>query len=286
MTTHDAIPHPILIVGSVAIDQVIDLEAPIRAGSHNAASDRGERIGGGAANTAMAMARAGDPVAVISAVGQDAAGIRLLANLRSLGVDVDLVDRHAGQGTRSLVLLDPSGERTIVNLSRCAVPLPADLGERPASAFYVRSADPLLTVVLRQIVYRCPVLAHVPPVRDNFRPAQVLVGSESDLDAAFLADPFAAARRIAGDHLKWMVVTRGAAGASAHGAESVLHRPAPPVARVIDSTGAGDAFAGGLLHGLARRWDMARCLETAVAWGSASVAYEGTMPPEGAFPGS
>ena len=50
-----------------------------------------------------------------------------------------------------------------------------------------------------------------------------------------------------------------------------------------DSTGAGDVFAAGLVHGLARGWPMRRVLETAVAWGSASVQYEGTVPPPG-FP--
>ncbi|CCQ72839.1 carbohydrate kinase family protein [Magnetospira sp. QH-2] len=269
---------PILVVGSVAVDEVVRLQAPLRIGSHNAGMDAGARIGGGAANTAMALARAGDSVSVVSAVGEDEAGALLLDQLARLGVDLALVDRHAGETTRSLIMLEEAGERTIVNRARAPVALPADLASRPASAFYVRSADPLLTEVIQERSKSCPVLAHVPPMTADFRPAQVLVASESDLDPAFLHDPWQGGRRIAGETLEWMVLTRGERGAAAFDGKQVIEVGAPNVS-VIDSTGAGDVFAAGLLHGLARGYAMGQCLETAVSWGSASVGYEGTMPP-------
>jgi len=50
----------------------------------------------------------------------------------------------------------------------------------------------------------------------------------------------------------WVVVKRGGAGAVAYGPAMELTVPAAPVARVIDPTGAGDAFAGGLLASLGR----------------------------------
>ncbi|GAB6051437.1 PfkB family carbohydrate kinase [Magnetospira thiophila] len=274
--------EPILVVGSVAVDEVVYLQESLRPGSHNAGRDGGARIGGGAANTALALARAGDAVSVVSAVGNDAAGAQLLDQLAGAGVDLSLVDRQAGETTRSLVMLDAQGERTIVNLARAPVPFPEDLANRPAAAFYVRSADPRLTDIIRQRAQSCPVLAHVPPVQAGFRPAPLLVASESDLGADFLADPWAAGRVIAGAALRWMILTRGARGATAYDGTRVLAVPAPDV-MVVDSTGAGDVFAAGLLHGLTRGWDMERCLEAAVAWGSASIGYEGTQPPKG-FP--
>ena len=260
----------ILVIGSVAWDEVVKLDAPIRPGSHNGGRWLGRRLGGGAANTAMPLARAGDTALLVSAVGADLEGERLGQDLARMGIDTTYLDRWGEETTRSLVMLDPAGERTIVNLVRAPVPLPADLERIEADACYVRSADPALTPILAARVRLGPVLAHVPPVRDGFRPAQVLVGSASDLDADFLADPFAAGRRIAGEVLQWMVITDGAAGARAHGAGEVLEFPAPAVP-VRDSTGAGDVFAAGLVHGLARGWPMRRVLETAVAWGSTSV---------------
>jgi sugar/nucleoside kinase (ribokinase family) len=270
-----------LVIGSVAWDEIVELDAPLRAGSHNGGHWRGGRIGGGAANTAMALARAGSDVQVISAVGEDAAGRALIDELTALGVDTTLIDRRAPETTRSLVMLDARGERTVVNLARAPLPLPSRFADREAAAdwLYVRSADPALTPLLAQrVAHGGRVLAHLPPLRDGFRPAQVLVASASDLDQAFLDAPFAAGRRVAGTSLEWMVVTYGADGARAFGAKAVLEQVAPRVA-VVDSTGAGDVFAGGLLHAMADGKGMADALATAVDWGATSVRYAGTVPP-------
>ena len=107
----------------------------------------------------------------------------------------------------------------------------------------------------------------------------MLVGSASDLDEEFLAAPFEAGRKVAGDCLEWVVITHGAQGAIAYGRERVLKQPARSVA-VVDSTGAGDVFAAGLAHALAQGQPMVQALSAAVAWGSASVGYRGTLPPE------
>lgn len=272
----------ILIIGSVAWDEVVRIDQPLSIGSHNSGRWLGKRIGGGAANTGMALAQAGDRPLLVSAVGTGLNGERLASDLAQMGLDITYLDRMAEETTRSLVMLDTAGERTIVNLFRARVPLPPDLAKIPADLCYVRSADPALTSVLAERVRRGPVLAHVPPVSAEFRPAQVLVGSASDLDTDFVADPFAAGRRVAGAALVWMVVTDGPAGARAFGDSVVIEQPAP-VVEIADSTGAGDVFAAGLAHALARGAEMAAALKTAVAWGSASVQYEGTVPPPG-FP--
>lgn len=274
----------ILVIGSVAWDEVVRLDGPLRPGAHNAGRWSGRRIGGGAANTAMALARAGDRPLVVSAVGPDLEGERLGQDLVRMGIDTRYLDRFAEATTRSLVMLDAAGGRTIVNLARAAVPLPPDLSRVAADFCYVRSADPALTEILAERVARGgSVLAHVPPVEDSFRPVQYLVASASDLSPGFLKDPFAAGRRIAGEVLQWMVVTYGEAGAKAFAADEVLEQPATRVA-VADSTGAGDAFAAGLVHALSRGLDMREALRIAVHWGTASVRYEGSVPPLG-FPG-
>ncbi len=274
--------RPILVIGSVAWDEVVRLDAALRRGSHNAGAWTGLRIGGGAANTAMALARAGGRPQVVSAVGGDERGQRLIAELAGLDIDVSLISRHGGDTTRSLILLEAGGERTVVNLARAEVPLPEGLAQLTAACCYVRSADPNLTPVLARRVRHGLVVAHVPPVRDDFRPAQVLVGSASDLDERFMIDPFAAGQRIAGVALERVIITHGPDGAVAYGRSGVLEQPARAV-RVVDSTGAGDVFAAGLVYALAAGTDLPRALATAVAWGSASVCYEGTVPPIG-FP--
>jgi sugar/nucleoside kinase (ribokinase family) len=267
----------IVVIGSVAQDAVFALRQPLRANAHLEAEARGERIGGGAAGTGLPLAYAGHAVRLVSPLGTDAAGDALLAELAAGGIDTSTLSRVAGSSTRSLVLLDPDGERTVVNLHRCREPEPpACLGEIAADAIYVRSRDPDLAPLLAARLGDALLAAHVPPVAEGARPSHVLVGSEADLPAEALAAPWAFGRRVAGEALRWFVVTRGASGAEAFSATERLHAPAPPAA-VVDSTGAGDALAAGLLHGLLSGASMREALQTAVAWGAAKVAIAGSV---------
>jgi len=77
-----------------------------------------------------------------------------------------------------------------------------------------------------------------------------------------------------------ILLTRGADGAEMHVGSRVL-RQAPPVIRVVDTVGAGDASVGGLLYSLMTQphadWDVH--LRVAVAAGSAACLKSGAMPP-------
>jgi len=178
--------------------------------------------------------------------------------LHKLSVRIEHIDVQGQQTTRSLVLLEKDGERTVINLARAEVQLPPNLADMTADCCYVRSADPALTPILAKRVQHSPVLAHIPPITAGSRPAQVLVGSASDLDKDFLDNPFSAGKHIAGDVLEWVVVTFGAAGAIAYGDGASFRESAPKV-KAKDTTGAGDAFAAGLAFSLALREEMPIC---------------------------
>jgi sugar/nucleoside kinase (ribokinase family) len=263
------------VVGSVAQDEVVHLGEPLRAGGHFDARQRGLRLGGGAANTAIPLRHAGHEVALVASVGVDQVGDWLLAELQAAGIDTSSIARAPGPSTRSLVLVDPAGERTIVNLHRCrGTGVAARLESLAADAVYVRSREPGLAEALLALAARALVVAHVPPHDPGSRPAHVLVGSESDLGASFLTDPWAAGLDVAGERLRLVVITRGGRGAEAFSASGTLAVPARPVG-VVDSTGAGDVFAAGLVHALALGRGTREALETAAAWGAEAVARPG-----------
>lgn len=251
------------------------LVEPLRAGGHLDAGRRSLRLGGGGANTAIPLRHAGHQVALVAPVGGDDVAEWLLARLEAAGIDTSAIARIRGESTRSLVLVDPGGERTIVNLHRCreAAP-PRRLVSLAADAVYVRSREPELGELMAELVGRSLVVAHVPPIVPGSRPAHVLVGSQSDLPGEFLASPWKAGREVAGESLRLVVVTRGARGAEAFSASGRLAVPAPEVA-VVDSTAAGDVFAAGLVHALVEGRPEREALETAVAWGAAAVAGAG-----------
>ncbi|MDA8230984.1 MAG: PfkB family carbohydrate kinase [Magnetospirillum sp.] len=267
----------IAIVGSVASDEVVRLEERMREGAHLNGRLEGVRLGGGGANTAVALASAGHSVHLVSAVGDDEAGAWQLARLVAAGVDAGPVVRVPGPSTRSILHIDPAGERTIVNLGRAKETAPpARLLGLNADIVYVRTRAVGLAPLLTEKAREATVIAHVPPVVAGAFPAHVVLGSASDLDGGFLADPVAAARAVAGDLLRWVVITRGADGVEAWTVTGErLFVPAPKV-RATDSTGAGDAFAAGLCHALAAGAPMARALPVAVLWGAEKVRNEGS----------
>lgn len=267
----------IVVVGSVASDEVVRLSERIREGKHLSGHAAGIRLGGGGANSAVALAAAGHATTLVTAIGDDGAGSWQRARLEAAGVDVSAVVRVPGPSTRSLCLIDPSGERTIVNLGRATEPEPPwRLRDIEADLIYVRTRTGGLAPLLSQIAVRSRVVAHVPPLEAGIFPAHVVVCSASDLAPEVAADPMPAARAVAGDLLRWVVVTKGAEGAQALSVDGErLFAPAPP-ATAVDTVGAGDAFAAGLCHGLAEGLTMAESLAVGCRWGAAKVAVEGS----------
>ena len=265
----------IAVIGSVAEDEVLTLPQPLREGRHFDATSRERRLGGGGANTAIPLARAGHDVVIVSPLGTDARGDWLMGELEGAGLDTSGIVRVEGESTRSVVLVDPAGERTIVNVHRCreAGP-PTRIDGIEIDALYVRSRDVDLADLMGGVARRAKVVAHVPPLAPGARPAHVLVGSESDLPTAFVADPWDTGEAIAGPLLEWVVMTMGSHGAEAVSADERMATPAPEVTPV-DTTGAGDVFAAGLVHAILDGQSMAQALATGVAWGAAAAASRG-----------
>jgi sugar/nucleoside kinase (ribokinase family) len=83
---------------------------------------------------------------------------------------------------------------------------------------------------------------------------------------------------VAGELLQWVVITDGAAGARAYARDESLAAPAP-VVQPVDTTGAGDAFAAGLLHALVGGRPMAEALTVAVCFGAEAILWETSALP-------
>ena len=271
----------VLVFGTVAADIVLRVPVLPRPGDHIGAEPLGWRLGGSSANLAVALAADGHNVRLISIVGTDDLADSLLDELAGRGVSTELCVRVDGRTPRALILLDPDGERTIIGLDRGSATdaLPArQLDVAPQGDCVVvesyrrypalraaRNSSALVTVTL-------------PPPDESDWPADVLIGSESQVPASWNADPFSAGRVVAGERLKWVVVTRAERGADAFGAEGVIHAAARP-ARQIDATGAGDAFAAGVITTLLTGGTMAAAMEIGSARGAAAVEALQSVPP-------
>lgn len=271
----------ILVIGNINADWVVRLDEPVARGIETTGEDLGLRPGGAAANAASALAVAGNRVRLAGFIGDDETGERLLRLLAEDGRGWDLsgIVRLAGATPACLILIDPGGERVIVGLYReSPTPRWSRLDVASLACAYAASRWPLPAELVARLQ-----AAGVPVVSQwrggsTVREAGVLVASEDELPARVAADPWQGALAD-GLRPQWLVVTQGARGAWATDGKERLFCPAVP-AEVVDATGAGDAFAGGLVHGLARRWPMEACLALACDWGARAVAHDGSTFPQ------
>ena len=266
--------------GVVATDVVLRIQHIPAPGDHVNAEALGWRIGGSSANVACGLSSAGHHVRLVGPVGRDAMGEHLLAELEQHGVDTEYTFRADAASPRTLILLDDTGERTIIAVDSGLGPssfLPAhgpDLGSVDCAYVEGYTRYPVSTAASAESA----LLVTSPPVPGATTwPATVVVGSETQYHNVTSAGMFEDVRSMSGDRLEWVVVTRGSGGADAYGASSKLHVDAV-AADQVDATGAGDAFTVGLLHGLLRGDDMATALQIGTAWGAATAAQLQSIP--------
>lgn len=262
------------------------------------------RVGGAAANVAVGLARLGVRAELLGVVGRDALGDRALGDLEGEGVDVRHVARVDGRTPLVVVAAGARGEPTFAPYrvgtadarleplhARSAAgasvgvlattTLPGDRGLDAALAFVdaVRKDKGLVVVDLNVR----PGLGDADALRAAAAKlvagAHVVKASESDLLA--LAGKRGVSWLEANARGAVWLLTRAEAGAAAVGPFGSVSAPTRRV-RVVDASGAGDAFVAGvvatLLHGDPARTDertYQRALEVGQAMGAKAVLAEG-----------
>ncbi|HEX2771045.1 MAG TPA: PfkB family carbohydrate kinase [Micromonosporaceae bacterium] len=293
----------IVVVGDVVTDVLAVLSEPLSAGSDTRAGI-GMTGGGQAANTAAWLAAEGAAVTLVAAVGDDAAGTARLAELDAAGVHL-AVRRCAGP-TGTVIVLAHQSDRTMVadraaNLQLSAADVDAALDGAPAARHLHLSGYTLLDAESRAAGQHALASARARGLTTSVDASSAhplrRAGATSFLDwiaevdlllanddeATVLAggtDPGEQARVLTAT-AQHVVVKRGAAGAVwADRQGRLLAEPAHPVQRV-DPTGAGDAFAAGLLAGWLSGAGATAALRRATALGARAVGTVGARPPTG-----
>jgi len=268
----------ILIFGNINADRVIRVDGPVGPGLDITGEDLGIRLGGAGANTGSALLAAGHHVRLVGFVGTDPDAARLRRILARHSWDVSHVGTVDGGTPTCIILIESNGDRTIVGFRRKAAPpqWPA-VSFDGAACIYVGSRWPLPGGLLDRIrAAGIPVVCQLS--KTTVVPsARIVVASEEELSQAEAADPWGAVRG-RGLEPEWVVVTRGKRGAMATNGETCLAVPAVP-AQVVDTTGAGDAFAAGLVHGAALGVPMGDALSLAARWAARAVSHFGSTFP-------
>jgi sugar/nucleoside kinase (ribokinase family) len=270
------------VFGTPAVDLILRVHALPAPGDHIGGILEGRRTGGSSANLACGLASAGHHVRMIGPIGDDPAADAVTADLRAQGVDTHYLIRRRAPTPEALILIDDDGERAIIGLAHGApdtepLTLPA-LPDLPGTdLIYIESYLKYPTSLAAQAP--SALIAVPPPDRHApAGPAHLVIGSTQQLPPSWADNPHRHARTDFGNDLRWVIITNGPNGATAHSADKTIHVPAQP-AHQIDATGAGDAFAAGLLHGLLTGKPIEAALTTSAAWGAAAVEHRASIPP-------
>ncbi len=289
----------ILVVGDVMTDVIVVPEGPIVKGSDRRATVR-SRPGGSGANQAVWLGAMGAEVHFAARVGAgDKAGLE--SYFRERGV----VPRLAGDDEQPsgvlVTIVDPDGERSFLtdrgaNLGLCAEDLPDDLLEGVrlvmVSGYSFFAPGPRGAVMdLFARAKRRGIALAVDAASVGFLaevgPAQFL-GWTAEADWIFANQSEAEAltgfaglgeqMRALGAHYGNVVVKLGAQGAGLGGCDGVRFTLPAELVQVVDSTGAGDAFAAGFLAAHVRGEDEREALGRGIAAGARAVQTLGGQP--------
>ncbi|GID25920.1 carbohydrate kinase family protein [Paractinoplanes brasiliensis] len=291
----------IIVVGDLVTDVVVTHAGPIEPGSDTAAAIT---VGGGgqAANTAAWLAHSGRAVTLIAAVGDDPAGRERVAELTAAGVRC-VVRVHPGAVTGSIVVLAGPSERTMITDRGASLLLDPDdvqaavLATPEASHLHL-SGYPLLhdgsraaglaalAAASSRGLTTSVDAASAAPLRSVGASAFLTWVRDCDLllcnadEADVLAGPGPAAEQAGSltSHVRNAVVKQGGAGATWASQAGGPYAISPERVPMKDPTGAGDAFAAGLLAAWLAGSSPEAALKAGARLGAAAVTQIGARP--------
>ncbi|MFQ6372059.1 PfkB family carbohydrate kinase [Shewanella sp. YIC-542] len=268
----------ILLIANLNCDRILSLDNALRTGGRFQYEDGGRRLGGGGANTGMGLEWAGHNVALVSQVGSDELGDWVLAQAGLHGLDCRRVQRHDGATCEILLVMTPDGERTIIRPQRPSFQLAAAPSWQAWDALYLNSQADGAVQWAQSALPHALVVAQLGK-DDSPRPCQILLSSHSDMHQRTRLPYWEFARQIAGDALRYFIVTDSERGACLYHGEGEVQIPAK-AATVVDTTGAGDVYAAGLIHGLLSGRAITDAMAEAAIWGAHAVASDTSLPGE------
>lgn len=284
----------IVVVGSINADLTTRVARHPHPGETLMGTGGTFSAGGKGANQAVAAALLGGDVAMVGAVGADPQAEAALTHLRRSGLDMRAVATTTEPTGLAVITVSASGENTIVVLPGANATVTASYvdqhaelirgadivllqGEIPASGFdravelaagrVVVNLAPVVPVGKQRLLEANPLLAN------EHEAALVLEQLERPHESD---DPHQLARELREAGFQTVVLTLGAAGALVADEQGLTDIPTPKV-QPVDTTGAGDAFAGALVTRLSEGDGLVDAARFAARVGAAATLARGAQ---------
>jgi sugar/nucleoside kinase (ribokinase family) len=242
-----------------------------------------EMSDGSCANTMAALASLGARAAYVGKVQRDQLGEVFTHDVRAAGVDFRTSPLDDGPPTaRSFILVTPDAQRTMSTyLGACVELGPDDVDEAVVAAASITYLEGYLwdRPNAKEACLKAAAVAHrhgrqvaltlsdpfcVARWRAEFadliaRHADIVIANEVEICSLYGADRFEDVIDVVRRQTRIAALTRGAAGSVIVAGERTHAIPAAPIERLVDTTGAGDLYAAGLLYGLTHDLPLAAC---------------------------
>jgi fructokinase len=259
-----------------------------------------ESSGGSGANSCAVAAALGAKVAYLGKVADDALGQVFARDLAGIGVHFPSVKLRDGAPTaRCLILVTPDGQRTMnTYLGACVAFGPADvdtaliadsavlylegyLFDPPAAQAAFRAAAKAARLAGRQVALSLSdafcVDRHRAAFRDLLADVDILFANEAEICSLYEANDFADAAAAARADVALAALTRSELGSVILRGDERVEVPAEPT-QVVDTTGAGDAYAAGFLAAYTAGKRLASCGRLGSLAAAAVISRYGARP--------
>jgi sugar/nucleoside kinase (ribokinase family) len=261
-----------------------------------------ESSGGSAGNTMAGIASLGGKGGYIGKVRDDLLGEVFRHDITTIGVRFETPPAAEGPGTaRCLIMVTPEGQRTMATyLGACVELGPEDVDADLIGAARVTYLEGYLFDPPRaQEAFRAAAAAahrtgrkvalslsdpfcvgrHRAAFRELVRgEVDILFANEAEICSLYETHDFAAAAAAVRLHVAVAALTRSEKGSVVLAGEETHTIAAAPVARVVDSTGAGDLYAAGFLYGLTRSLSLAKCGAIGSLCAAEIISHVGARP--------
>ena len=261
-----------------------------------------EISGGSAANSVVGAAGLGARTAFVGRVAADQLGGVFTHDIRAAGVHFATAAATDGRPTgRCLIVVTPDGERTMntylgacqeLDASDLDAALVADAGilylegylwDPPAPRAAMQAAIKVARAAGNKVAFTLSDVFCVEGHRGDFidllsSHVDIMFGNENEVKALYRTDDLDAAMAELARHACITVVTRSEKGAVVIGGGQHWEVPGERVARVVDTTGAGDLFAGGFMAGLVQGRSLPDCARMGCISAAEVISHFGARP--------